>query len=193
MKSIRRRNIRIYHIHESQKSLALYHDKTIQQTTNAMIKIAKTIQVHNSLYFRKKNDKANALSRRNDYIKTKEIFNHSILKINKNESLSINKHELNAILRILKNDKKQYFIEKKRLHISDDKIDEIIKNHHDESLQNHSNVFKTLQFLRQTCQFLNMKQHVEIYIRKCFNCQKNKHAIHVKYDEIQYQKSSKSS
>ena len=38
-----------------------------------------------------------------------------------------------------------------------------------------------------------MKQHVETYIKKCFNCQKNKHVIHVKYDEIQYQKSSKSS
>ena len=103
-------------------------------------------------------------------MKIKKNFNHNILKINKNESLSINKHELSAILRILKNNKKQYSIEKKRLHISNDKIDEIIKNYHDESLQSHSNVFKTLQFLRQTCQFLNMKQHVETYIKKCFSC-----------------------
>ena len=107
--------------------------------------------------------------------------------------MSINKHELNAILRILKDDQKQYSIEKKRLHISDDKINEIIKNHHDESLRNHSNVFKILQLLRQTCQFFNIRQHVETYIKKCFNCQKNKHNIHVKYDEIQYQQSSKSS
>ena len=97
---------------------------------------------------RKKNDKTDALNRRNDYMKTKEIFNHNILKINKNESLSINRHKLNAILRILKDDKKQYSIEKERLHISNDKIDEIIKNHYDESLQSHSNVFKTLQLLR---------------------------------------------
>ena len=92
-----------------------------------------------------------------------------------------------------KTTKNNILLKKKRLHISDDKIDEIIKNHHDESLQSHSNVFKTLQLLRQTCQFLNMRQHVETYIKKCFNCQKNKHNIHVKYDEIQYQKSSKSS
>ena len=142
---------------------------------------------------KKKNDRADALNRRNDHIKTKKIFNHNILKINKNESLSINKHELSAILRILKNDKKQYSIEKERLHISNDKIDEIIKNHHDESLRSHSSVFKTLQLLRQICQFFNMRQHVETYIKKCFNCQKNKHSIHAKYDEIQYQKSSKSS
>ena len=125
-------------------------------------------------------------------MKTKKIFNHSILKINKNESLSANRHELNAILRILKDDKKQYSIEKERLHISNDKIDEIIRDHHDEPLQSHSDVSKTLQLLRQTCQFLNMRQHVEIYIKKCLNCQKNKHATHAKYDEIQYQKSSKS-
>ena len=126
-------------------------------------------------------------------MKIKKIFNHNILKVNQNESLSVNRHELSATLRILKNDQKQYSIEKERLHISNDKIDEIIKNHHDESLQSHSNVFKTLQLLRQTCQFFNMRQHVEIYIKKCLSCQKNKHNIHVKYDEIQYQKSSESS
>ena len=38
-----------------------------------------------------------------------------------------------------------------------------------------------------------MRQDVEIYIKKCFNYQKNKHITHAKYDEIQYQKSSKSS
>ena len=54
MKSIRRRNIKTYYIHESQESFAFYHDKAIQQMTNAMIKTAKTIQVHNSLYFKKK-------------------------------------------------------------------------------------------------------------------------------------------
>ena len=125
-------------------------------------------------------------------MKTKKVFNHNILKINKNESLSTNRHELSAILRILKDDKKQYSIEKERLHIPNDKIDEIIKNHHDEPLRSHSSVSKTLQLLRQTCQFFNMKQHVETYIKKCLSCQKNKHATHAKYDEIQYQKPPKS-
>ena len=77
----------------------------------------------------------------------------------------MNKHKLKTILRISKNNQKQYFIEKKRLHISKNKIDKIIKNHHDESLQNYSNIFKTLQLLRQICEFLNMKQQIEIYIK----------------------------
>ncbi len=46
----------------------------------------------------KDNDIANALNKRNDYIKTKKSFNYNILKINKNESLLTNKYELNAIL-----------------------------------------------------------------------------------------------
>ena len=47
--------------------------------------------------------------------------------------------------------------------------------------------------MRQNCQFSNMKQRIETYIKKCLNCQQNKHVTHVKYDESQYMKSSKSS
>ena len=54
MKNICKESIRIYYIYESQKSLAFYHDETTQQTTSAMIEIVKTIQIHNSLHFKKK-------------------------------------------------------------------------------------------------------------------------------------------
>ena len=37
-----------------------------------------------------------------------------------------------------------------------------------------------------------MRQRIETYIKKYLNCQRNKHVTHVKYDEIQYMKSSKS-
>ena len=36
-----------------------------------------------------------------------------------------------------------------------------------------------------------MRQRVETYIKKCLSCQQNKHAIHAKYEKIQYMKSSK--
>ena len=67
-------------------------------------------------------------------METKELFNHSILKVNQDESLSTNKHELNATLRILRDESKEFPIEKKKLQISINKIDECIKEHHDESL-----------------------------------------------------------
>ena len=141
---------------------------------------------------RKKNGRANALSRRNDYMNSKEIFNHNIFKVNDDETLFVNSHEVNATLKIMRNDKKQFSIIHEKLQISKDKIDEYIKKHHDESLQEHLDVTKIIQFLRQNCRFPNMRQRVETYIKKCLNCQQNKHVTHAKYEEIQYMKSSKS-
>ena len=142
---------------------------------------------------RKENGRANALSRRIDYMNSKEIFNHNILKVNSNEILFVNCHEVNATLKIMRDDQEQFSIVHGRLQISKDKIDEYIKEHHDESLQRHFEVIKTIQLLRRNCQFPNMRQRVEIYIKKCLSYQQNKHVTHAKYEEIQYMNSSKTS
>ena len=75
------------------------------------------------------------------------MINHNICKINDDESLSINIQKINAILKIFNDDQKQYSIIKNRLHISKKYINKIIKKYHDESLQKHFEIFKTLQFL----------------------------------------------
>jgi len=72
------------------------------------------------------------------------LFNYNILKIKKDESLLTNKHKLNATLRILKDNTKEFSIKKKKLQIFIDKIDECIKKHYDKSLQEHSKVIKIL-------------------------------------------------
>ncbi len=77
-------------------------------------------------------------------MKTKKSFNHNILKVNDDESLSANKHELNATLRILRDESEKFLIKKEKLQIPINKIDECIKEHHDESLQGHLGVTKTL-------------------------------------------------
>ena len=92
----------------------------------------------------KENGKVDALSRRSDHIKTKKLFNHNILKVNQDKSLLINKYKLNAILRILRDKTKEFSIKKEKLQIFIDKIDECIKKHHDELLQKHLEVIKTL-------------------------------------------------
>lgn len=56
------------------------------------------------------------LSKKKNHIKTKKIFNHNILKITKKKSLLANKHKLDIIICIMKNDKKEFLIEKK-IHI----------------------------------------------------------------------------
>jgi len=63
----------------------------------------------------KENDKVDALNRRSNYIKTKKLFNYNILKINQDKSLSINKYELNAILRILRDELEEFSIKKEKL------------------------------------------------------------------------------
>ena len=63
---------------------------------------------------------------------------------------------------------------KKKLYHDKDKIDTIIQNYHDRSLQRHSNIFETLQLLRQKCNFFNIKSKVETYFKRCFNYQRDK-------------------
>ena len=103
-------------------------------------------------------------------MRSKEIFNHSVLKINNDESLSLNKREFNVMLRILRDDQEQYSIMKGKLQILEKDIDKCIKKYHDGPLQEHSEVTKIMQLLRQHCQFPHMRQKIETYIKKCFNC-----------------------
>ena len=43
-------------------------------------------------------------------MKIKKIFKYSILKVNNDELLSVNKHELNIILKIIRDNKKEYSV-----------------------------------------------------------------------------------
>jgi len=72
------------------------------------------------------------------------LFNYNILKINKNKLLLANKYKLNAILRIHRNNKKEFSIKKEKLQIFIDKIDKYIKKHYNKLLQRHLKVIKTL-------------------------------------------------
>ena len=65
--------------------------------------------------FKKKNNRADALNKRCDYIIIKKKFDRSILKINDDEIILTNYHQVNVILRIIKNDQKQFFISKEKL------------------------------------------------------------------------------
>ncbi len=72
------------------------------------------------------------------------MFNYNILKINKNKLLLANKHKLNAILQIFKDNKKEFLIKKEKLQIFIDKIDKYIKEYYNKLLQKHSKIIKIL-------------------------------------------------
>ena len=99
----------------------------------------------------KDNDRADALSRKSNYMKIKKIFKYNILRINNNELLSANKHELNIMLRIIKDNKEEYSIVQKKLQILKDKINECIKEYYDKFIRNYLDVSKTLQLLQHSC------------------------------------------
>ena len=77
-------------------------------------------------------------------MRSKKVFNHSVLKINDDKSLSLNKREFNVMLRILRNDQKQYSIMKGKLQVSEEDIDKCIQKYHEGSLQGHSEMTKTM-------------------------------------------------
>ena len=92
----------------------------------------------------KENARANAFNKQCDYMKSKKEFNHNILKINEDGIISTNHHQINATLRIIRDEEKQFLVSKRRFQISKNKIDEYIKKHHNDSLQRHSKVSKTI-------------------------------------------------
>ena len=67
-------------------------------------------------------------------MKSKETFQQNILKINKNDFLSINRKKNKHHISHIKNEKEQYSIKKDKFSIFKNKINEIIKKHHDELL-----------------------------------------------------------
>ena len=169
---------------------------TIKQLNRRQVRWLKLLEQYKfkiQYTSKKENERANALNRRIDHMNSKEIFNHNILKVNNDEILFANRNEVNTTFKIMRDIQEQFSIVHEKLQISKDKIDEYIRKHHDESLQSHSSVIKTIQLLRQNCQFSKMRQRVKTYIKKCLNCQQNKHVTHVKYEEIQYMKSLKAS
>jgi len=72
------------------------------------------------------------------------LFNYNILKINKNKLLLTNKHKLNTILQIFRDNKKEFLIKKEKLQISINKIDKYIKKHYNKLLQKYLKVIKVL-------------------------------------------------
>ena len=74
-------------------------------------------------------------------------FDYSVLKINDDGIISANHHQINATLCSIKDDQKQFSINKKKFQILKNKVDEYIKKYHDDSLQKHLTVSKILQLL----------------------------------------------
>lgn len=98
-----------------------------------MIKRIRTVQVHDSLYIRQRQRQNRCVEQTTRLQKKKT--KHNILKINDDGFISANVQNLNATLRIFRDDQEQFSIIKRRLAISENKIDETIREYHDDHLE----------------------------------------------------------
>jgi Reverse transcriptase (RNA-dependent DNA polymerase). len=88
------------------------------------------------------NGRADALSRRSDYMEEKEQTCHNILKLNKDGSLSANTKELNHILKVLNDTDEEFPVNKGKYHVTPEQEQECIQRHHDDETKGHPGVTK---------------------------------------------------
>jgi hypothetical protein len=120
----------------------------------------------------KDNSRADALSQQSDIAGTKEITNSAILKINANRSLGPARQLNQLIISI-------------RIEVPEELQESIIQQHHNNPVHKHPEVAQTIEQIQRNYQFKNIKEKVTSYIKKCADCQKNKHSTHAPYREIQ--------
>jgi transposase InsO family protein len=121
----------------------------------------------------KDNGRADALSRRSDIAGTKEIIKNSILKFNKDGSLGPS-HTINNLTTMVIG-----------LEVPEELQETIIRQHHDDPVHGHPGIARTMELIQRNYQFKNMKDKIASYIKKCADCQKNKHSTHAQYGESQ--------
>ncbi|KAG9814520.1 hypothetical protein KCU63_g19795, partial [Aureobasidium melanogenum] len=126
----------------------------------------------------KDNGRADALSRRIDYMEGKEAIEHSILQTNKDGTLSARTHEFNAVLRIMKDDEEQFPISHDKYQVPERHQEQCIKDHHDDPTQGHPGITKTIENIQRNFAFPQMKAKVTAYVQKCRSCQMNKSSRH---------------
>jgi hypothetical protein len=120
----------------------------------------------------KDNGRADALSRRTDIAGTKEIIRDTVLKINKEDNSLGPARYVNNLMRI-------------SIEVPEELQEGIIRQHHDDPVHGHPGVSRTMELIQRNYQFKNMKDKVSSYIKKCADCQRNKHSTHAPYGEMQ--------
>lgn len=117
------------------------------------------------------NGRADALSRRIDYMETKEIFEYNILKTNKDGSLSANVKDFGHVLRVLQDDTEEFPIEQGKFMVRPDQEQDCIRQHHDDPVQGHPGIAKTVELIQRNFTFPQLRKKVTSYIKQCVKCQ----------------------
>jgi hypothetical protein len=120
----------------------------------------------------KDNSRADALSQQSDIARTKEITKSTILKTHEDGSLGPSKGLQRLKISI-------------GIEVPEELQEAIIRQHHDDPVHRHPRVARTIEQIQRNYQFSGIKDKVASYIKKCADCQKNKHSTHAPYREMQ--------
>jgi transposase InsO family protein len=119
----------------------------------------------------KDNGRADALSRRHDVVGKKTDVFMPLLQENKDGTLGPSK-EICSIFKITTT-------------VPEELQQSIIESHHDDPVYGHPGIARTMELIRRNYDFPGMKDKVASYIKKCADCQRNKHSTHAPYGESQ--------
>ncbi|GKV53537.1 hypothetical protein SLEP1_g60058 [Rubroshorea leprosula] len=108
----------------------------------------------------KENGRADALSRRVDYMDEKSHEKKSILIVNQDGSLSGNFQEFNHVLAILRDDKEEFPISHGKYQVPERQIEDCIKEHHDAPINGHPGVTKTINLIKRNFEFRDMRSRL---------------------------------
>jgi hypothetical protein len=114
----------------------------------------------------------------------KEKVQYSILKTNQDGSLSANVKDFGNVLRILQDDTEEFLVVQGKFIVRPDQEQDYIKQHHDDPVQGHPGIAKTVELMQRNFVFPHIKQKVTNYIKQCLKCQQNKAERHAKYGHI---------
>jgi hypothetical protein len=169
------------------------------------------------IHYRKgsENARADAMSRREDYMKGEPKKGIQLLVQNADGTLQVNKVAATSVIEmnqlskeIRKAQGKERFCQEQLSHMYDstpDEFDEhdgilqfqgrdyipvslretVLRLYHDGPLRGHPGTAKMLQTLQDRCYFPKMRQAIEDFVKKCTICRRNKHDRHLPYGLLQ--------
>jgi hypothetical protein len=74
---------------------------------------------------------------------------------------------------------------KTNINVLEELQEEIIWQHHNNLVHRHPSITRTIELIQRNYEFLGIKDKVTAYIKKCADCQRNKHSTYALYREMQ--------
>ena len=69
----------------------------------------------------------------------------------------------------------------KKTYVPKSCTENVIRDHHDDPVQKHPKISKTMEFISRDFVFPKIRFQMETYIKNCVLCQQNKSARHARY------------